>query len=90
MAPDGPRLLSGAMMVRQDGLVLLVQHPVASPFAGKWSMPLTGVPDHETAEDALERMLREALHARDVNLSGDLNKGVKVKITECCIFKTFP
>jgi ADP-ribose pyrophosphatase YjhB (NUDIX family) len=62
MAPDGPRLLSGAMMVRQDGLVLLVQHPAASPFAGKWSMPLTGVPDHETAEDALERMLREALH----------------------------
>lgn len=62
MPPAGPRLLSGAMMVREDGLVLLVQHPAASPFAGKWSMPLTGVPDHETAEDALERMLRDALH----------------------------
>ncbi|TAJ18504.1 MAG: NUDIX domain-containing protein [Dehalococcoidia bacterium] len=62
MANSGPLLLSGAMMVRDDGLVLLVQHPAASPFAGKWSMPLTGVPDHETAEDALERMLRGALH----------------------------
>ncbi len=62
MPPAGPRLLSAAIMVREDGLVLLVQHPAASPFAGKWSMPLTGVPDHETAEDALERMLREALH----------------------------
>lgn len=62
MANAGPLLLSGAMMVREDGLVLLVQHPAASPFAGKWSMPLTGVPDHETAEDALERMLRGALH----------------------------
>lgn len=62
MPPTGPRLLSGAMLVREDGLVLLVQHPQASPFAGKWSMPLTGVPDHETAEDALERMLRDSLH----------------------------
>lgn len=62
MPPAGPRLLTGAMMVRDDGLVLLVQHPAASPFAGKWSMPLTGVPDHETAEDALERMLRDSLH----------------------------
>ena len=62
MPPAGPRLLSGAMMVRDDGLVLLVQHPPASPFAGKWSMPLTGVPDHETAEGALERMLRDTLH----------------------------
>ena len=62
MPPAGPRLLSGALMVRDDGLVLFVRHPAASPFAGKWSMPLTGVPDHETAEDALERMLRTALH----------------------------
>lgn len=62
MPAGGPRLLSGAVMVREDGLVLLVQHLAASPFAGKWSMPLTGVPDHETAEDALERMLRDALH----------------------------
>lgn len=62
MPPVGPRLLTGAVMVREDGLVLLVQHPAASLFAGKWSMPLTGVPDHETAEDALERMLRDALH----------------------------
>jgi len=62
MPPTGPRLLSASIMVREDGLVLLVQHPPGSPFAGKWSMPLTGVPDHETAEDALERMLREALH----------------------------
>ncbi|MBM4410162.1 MAG: NUDIX domain-containing protein [Chloroflexi bacterium] len=62
MPPAGPRLLTGAVMVREDGLVLLVQHPAASPFSDKWSMPLTGVPDHETAEDALERMLRDALH----------------------------
>ena len=62
MSAEAPRLLSGAMMVRDDGLVLLVQHPAASPFAGKWSMPLTGVPAHEAAEDALERMLRDSLH----------------------------
>lgn len=62
MPPAGPRLLSAAVMVREDGLMLFVRHPAASPFAGKWSMPLTGVPDHETAEDALERILRDALH----------------------------
>ena len=58
----GPGLLSAALLVRDDASMLLVQHPAASPFAPLWTMPLTGVTDAETAEEALERLLRGTLH----------------------------
>lgn len=57
------RLASVGVLVREDGKVLMVRHP-SGPFAGKWSMPLIGVHDLETAEAALERMLREMLHVQ--------------------------
>jgi ADP-ribose pyrophosphatase YjhB (NUDIX family) len=60
MAPES-QLATIAVMVREDGKVLLVRHPIG-PFAGKWSMPLIGVADHETAEVALERMFRDMMH----------------------------
>ena len=46
--------------MRSDGQMLLTKHAIG-PFAGHWSMPLVGVADNETAEDALARMLRELL-----------------------------
>ena len=61
MPDEKPRLASGALLVRADGAVMLLHHR-AGPFTGRWSMPLVGVGDHETAEDALARMLREMLH----------------------------
>jgi ADP-ribose pyrophosphatase YjhB (NUDIX family) len=52
-----------AIMVRRDGQVLMLRSAIG-PFAGRWSMPFAGVADHETAEDALERMMREVLHVQ--------------------------
>jgi len=49
-------------MRRDDGKVLLLQHGNAGPFAGRWSLPLTVVADEETAEDAVERVLRDHTH----------------------------
>ncbi len=56
-ADDPPQLASAGVLVRDDGQMLLTRHAVG-PFAGRWSMPLVGVADNETAEDALGRMLR--------------------------------
>jgi len=50
-----------AVMVRQDRKVLFVRH-ARGPFGGRWSLPLLGVADVETAEDALERLMRQMLH----------------------------
>lgn len=50
-----------AIMVNGEGHVLMLCHAVG-PFAGRWSMPFIGVADNETAEDALDRLLREAFH----------------------------
>ena len=55
-----PRLASAGILVRGDGQMLLTRHALG-PFAGHWSMPLVGVADNETAEDALGRMLRQML-----------------------------
>ena len=55
-----PRLVSAALLVRADGALLLLRHALG-PFAGRWSLPLAGVADQETAEDALVRLLRDAL-----------------------------
>jgi ADP-ribose pyrophosphatase YjhB (NUDIX family) len=49
-------------MRRDDGKVLLFQHGVIGPFAGRWSLPITVVADEETAEDSIERVLREHTH----------------------------
>lgn len=56
-----PRLASAGVLVRRDGQMLLARH-AAGPFAKRWSMPLTGVSEGETAEDALARLLRQVLH----------------------------
>ena len=61
--PAGPLLASAAVMRREDGRVLLLRHlDDGSPFAGRWSLPIAGVGDDETAEDALGRVLREHVH----------------------------
>lgn len=59
--PDQPQLASMAVMVREDGQVLMLRHAIG-PFAGLWSMPFIGIADHETAEDGIERLMRETLH----------------------------
>lgn len=61
MVQDGPQLASLALMVRGDSKSLFVRH-AAGPFAGLWSLPFVGVADVETAEAALERLLRDYLH----------------------------
>ena len=58
-----PQLASGGILVRGDGQMLLTRH-AAGPFAGRWSMPLIGVADNETAEDALTRLLRDVLRVQ--------------------------
>jgi len=62
--PAGPLLASAAVMRRDDGRVLLLQHLEDGPFAGRWSLPIAGVGDDETAEDALGRVLREHVHVQ--------------------------
>ena len=62
--PAAPQLASAAVMRRDDGRVLLLQHLDEGPFAGRWSLPIAGVGDDETAEDALGRVLREHVHVQ--------------------------
>ncbi len=61
MPQDNPQLASIAVMVREDRKALFVRHH-AGPFRGRWSLPFIGVADQETAEDAIERLLRDFLH----------------------------
>ncbi len=56
-AGDPPRLATAGVLVRGDGQMLLTKHALG-PFTGHWSMPLVGVADNETAEDALARLMR--------------------------------
>ena len=58
-----PMLASAGVLLRGDGQMLLVRH-AAGPFAGRWSMPLVAVAPSETAQDALERLLRGVLRVR--------------------------
>jgi ADP-ribose pyrophosphatase YjhB (NUDIX family) len=58
---DNPALLSLAFMVRDDRKALFVRH-AGGPFGGRWSLPLIGVAGDETAEDAIERLMRTLLH----------------------------
>lgn len=57
---SAPQLASIVVLARADGALLLLRH-AAGPFAGRWSPPLVGVAEDETAEDALARLLRQAL-----------------------------
>ena len=63
MPPAGPQIAAAALLLRDDGRVLLVQHPPAhAQFGGLWSLPMQVLPDGEVMEDAVERLLREVLH----------------------------
>ena len=52
---------AGVRIRRDDGQVLMVQHHVGVA-AGRWSVPFDGVAEHETAEGAALRIVRDALH----------------------------
>ncbi|MFA7295858.1 MAG: NUDIX domain-containing protein [Dehalococcoidia bacterium] len=52
---------AGVRIRRDDGQVLMVQHH-AGVAAGRWSVPFDGVAEHETAEGAALRIVRDALH----------------------------
>lgn len=54
-------LAAGVRIRREDGQVLMVQHH-AGIAAGRWSVPFDGVAEHEVAEAAALRVLRDALH----------------------------
>lgn len=61
--PGSPQIVSAALVLREDGQLLLVQHPRADPdFGGLWSLPMRPVDDDEVAEGAIELLLRERLH----------------------------
>ena len=54
-------LAAGVRIRREDGQVLMVQHH-AGVAAGRWSVPFDGVAEHEVAEAAALRVVRDALH----------------------------
>ncbi len=61
--PGGPQIVSAALVLREDGQLLLVQQPQADPdFGGLWSLPMRPVDDDEVAEGTIESLLRERLH----------------------------
>ncbi|MGE3960935.1 MAG: DinB family protein [Dehalococcoidia bacterium] len=60
---DSPQLASLALMIRADSKSLFVRH-AGGPFGGLWTPPFVGVADVETAEDALERLMRDFLHVQ--------------------------
>lgn len=69
MTNDTPLITSAALLVREDGRVLLVHHSTVDghfggAFAGLWSLPMLAVAPQEVAEDALERVLSERLHVQ--------------------------
>ena len=65
MAAAGPQIVSAALMVRDDGHLLLVQHPQSHPdFGGLWSLPLEPLPDDEVAEEVLAKLLSERFHVQ--------------------------
>ncbi|MSP22023.1 MAG: DUF664 domain-containing protein [Dehalococcoidia bacterium] len=58
-----PEIAAAALLVREDGRVLLVQHhETHAEFAGHWSLPMHEIREEEVAEESLERLLREVLH----------------------------
>ncbi len=58
-----PAVAAAALLVRDDGRVLLVRHrDDDGAFAGRWSLPMEPVAPQETVEEALERALRDRMH----------------------------
>ena len=65
MAIIAPQLASAAMMVREDGQLLIVHHSAFDPeFPGLWSLPMQPLADDDIAEDSITDMLRERFHVR--------------------------
>lgn len=88
----GPEIAAAALLVREDGHVLLVQHHEAhAEFGGAWSLPMHAIREEEVAEEALERLLREVLHvqpgpyefAETVYVSGDNGANYIVNVFTC-------
>lgn len=63
---ETPQMFSAALLLREDGKLLLVRHrsndAQLAGFAARWSLPMQAVAEDETAEHALQRVLRERLH----------------------------
>lgn len=58
-----PEIAAAALLLREDGRVLLVQHhETHAEFAGHWSLPMHAIREEEVAEESLERLLRDVLH----------------------------
>lgn len=64
-----PLLAAAVALRRQDGKVLLLQHKNLIPFPKKWSFPVAVVSESETAEDAIERVLRDHVHIRSSDIT---------------------
>ena len=66
MTSDAPQIFSAALLLREDGRLLLVRHrsddAQLARFATRWSLPMHAVAEDEIAEDALNRVLSERLH----------------------------
>ena len=54
-------LLTAAAVVWREGRVLVAQRPPEGMWGGLWEFPWSEVGEHETAQTALSRMLRETL-----------------------------
>ena len=88
----GPEIAAAALLLREDGRVMLVQHHGHhDEFGGQWSLPMAVVRDEEVAEDAVERVLRELLHvtpgpfefAETVYLTGGAGARYIVNVFTC-------
>lgn len=88
----GPEIAAAALLIREDGRVLLVQHHEShAEFAGNWSLPMHVMREEEVAEEALERLLRDVLHvqpgpyefAETVYLSGTGGGNYIVNVFTC-------
>ena len=87
-----PEIAAAALLLREDGRVLLVQHhPTHAEFGGDWSLPMHVVREEEVAEESLERLLREVLHvepgpyefAETVYVTGNQGAGYIVNVFTC-------
>ncbi len=95
----GPEIAAAALLLREDGRVMLVQHHGHhGEFAGQWSLPMAVVRDEEVAEDAVERVLRDLLHvtpgpfefAETVYLTGGAGARYIVNVFTCVEWRGDP
>ncbi len=61
MVNGGPRLVVAAVLIRDDGRVLVQRRPAGKPLAGLWEFPGGQVEPGETPKAALARELDEEL-----------------------------